>query len=155
MNVILRNEDYLDENLKKYQSSLGEIVFGYLMAGMIYLFFGGLLCAILESLLLFVSGITIIVGLLIGTIYINIRCQRDLKESSILFKQAYLSSIKKKGKFVSFCFRKNQNTSYKTERTFLCLRCCHLPDLNEDEIIIDYKEKIVYISGLYLLKNKI
>ena len=25
MNVILRNEDYLDENLKKYQSSLGEI----------------------------------------------------------------------------------------------------------------------------------
>ena len=72
MNVILRNEDYLDENLKKYQSSLGEIVFGYLIAGMLYLFFGGLLCAILESLLLFVSGITIIVGLLIDTIYINI-----------------------------------------------------------------------------------
>ena len=153
MNVIIKNSDCIDSKIVEYQNHINDILFGYLMAGFVYLAIGGMVCLILESILLFIVGAALLIGSFVFILYTFVRIQHEMKESCLLFAQAYLSSIKTTGKLISFCFQKNKDSCYKTNKDFWCLSCSYLADLDEDTIIVDYKKEIVYVSGLYLLKK--
>lgn len=156
MKVILKEKSIIDDKLTKYKDCLGDIIFGHIMAGILYIFLGGLLSCVCFNLeLLFMIGVLLIACSFVFVIYVNVRIRHDIKEASVLFEQAYLSRIETNGKFIIFYFKKDKEKCTEVKKDFWCFQCSYSAELDENTIIVDYKTGIVYVSGLYLLNENI
>lgn len=76
---------------------------------------------------------------------------QDYEEGIVLLKQANLKRIMKENdKNLKFCFTDKTGGNI-TYRVLTCFRYKYSEDLEEDEILVDCRKCIVYISGLHML----
>lgn len=99
----------------------------------------------------------LIVGILIfmaqSAIMIS-RMIKDYKEGTILLEQSCLRKIKPGCFNLYFYFSETSTSEYITKRKLKCFKYEYDSSLEKNEIVIDCLNRIAWISGYYLLKNR-
>lgn len=81
--------------------------------------------------------------------------RRDYEEGIVLLRQAKLKWIfKENSKYLKFCFTDDSGNNI-TYRDLTCFRYKYSEELEINEVRVDCRKCIVYISGLHLLNKTI